>query len=286
MTNKHKTVGLALGGGGAKGLAHIGVIKALLNAGINIDFIAGTSMGALVGGYYAATKDIKALEDMAYSLKRSDIFPITEILKRKDGALFRGKSVADLLKREFGDTKIENCQIPFTAIATDVSNGDEVLINQGSLMEAVKASVALPAIFAPVKIGDRLFMDGGLVNPVPADIVKKMGAEYVIAVDVSSKWMTAPEELIKMHDLYSIVANAFSIIEYQTAKLPLKSADIVLRPPVLNYDWLDFSRAKELVKIGERELELNLREIRRQTGYKKPFQTLGEKFLDFILNKD
>ncbi len=281
VINKKK-IGLALGGGAAKGFAHVGIIKALENAGINIDYIAGTSMGALVGGYYAMTKNAKMLEDQILNTKRSDIFPISELIKRRDGALFRGESIADTLKKEFGDAKIENCKIPFTAVATDVANGDEVIINSGSLVEAIKASIALPAIFKPVEIGGKLLMDGGLANPVPADIVKNMGAEYVIAVDVSSKWMTAPDELLKTHDIYSIVSNAFSIIEYQIAKGPLKSADIVLRPPVLNYDWMNFEKARELIKIGERELELSLREIRRKTGYKKPPQTLGEKFLDFI----
>lgn len=280
-----KKIGLALGGGGAKGLAHIGVIKALLTAGIDINYIAGTSMGALVGGYYAATKDIKALENMAYSLKRSDVFPITEILKRKDGALFRGQSVANILKKEFGDIKIENCKIPFVAIATDAKNGDEARLDKDSLINAVKASIAIPGVFSPVEIDGKILMDGGLVNPVPADVARQMGAEYVIAVDVSSKWFMAPEKLANTSDIYSVMSSALSIIEYQVAKIPLKSADIVLRPPVLNYDWLDFSKAKELIKTGERELELNLREIRRRTGHKKPPQTLGEKFLDFILNK-
>jgi len=280
-----KKIGLALGGGGAKGLAHIGVIKALEAAGINIDYIAGTSMGALVGGFYAATGDIRALEDFIIHVKRSDIFPIKEIIKRKDGALFKGESIADKLRKELKNIKIEELKIPFAALTTDAKNGDEVCLKNGDLVDAIRASTALPIVFAPVAINNQLLIDGGLVNPVPADVVKDMGADYVIAVDVSSRWFAAPEELATTHDIYGVVSSALSIIEYQIAKNILKNADLVLRPPVMSYNWIEFNKAQEIIKAGEQELELNLREIRRKTGYKKPPQTLAEKFLDFILNK-
>jgi NTE family protein len=286
MINKKK-IGLALGGGGAKGYAHIGVIKALEAAGIEIDYIAGTSMGALVGGYYAATKDVKKLEELALKIKRSDLFPVREIIKfKKDGALFRGQSVADALNHHLSGIKIENCQIPFAAVATDVRNGDEFAAKSGDLTTAIRASIAVPAVFSPVEINGQFYMDGGLANPVPANVVRQMGADYVIAVDVSSKWMTAPEELVSVKDIYAIMSNALSIIEYQIAKGILKdNADIVLRPPVLTYDWTAFDRAGEIIKVGQKELELNLKEIRRQTGRRAPRRTMGEKFFDFIINK-
>ena len=285
MTAKHKKIGLALGGGGAKGYAHIGVIKVLLRAGIEIDYIAGTSMGALIGGYYAATKNISELEKTALNTKKSDLFSIKDFFKRKDGALFRGKSIANILDHRLGGVRIENCQIPFAAVATDVKNGDEIIIKNGDMISAISASIALPGIFSPVEVGEQLLMDGGLANPVPADVVRNMGAEYVIAVDVSSKWLTAPEEIIKSHDIYSVISNAFSIMEYQIAKIPLKSADIVLRPPVLTYDWAAFGKASEIIKVGKKETELNLKEIRMKTGHRAPHKTFADNFLDFILNK-
>lgn len=284
-TAKHKKIGLALGGGGAKGLAHIGIIKALENAGIEIDYIAGTSMGALVGGWYAATGDIRALEDFIIHIKRNDIFPIKEVIKRKDGVLFKGESIADKLRKELKNIKIEELKIPFAALATDAKNGDEIRLKNGDLVDAIRASTALPVVFAPVTIDGRLLIDGGLVNPVAADVVKDMGAEYIIAVDVSSKWLMAPEELTTTYDMYHVISSAFGVIEYQIAKNILKSADLVLRPPVLHYNWLEFNKAQEIINIGKQELELNLREIRRKTRYKKSAQTVAEKFLDFILNK-
>lgn len=280
-----KKIGLALGGGGAKGLAHIGVIKALEAAKIKIDYITGASMGALIGGYYAATKDIKTLEELSLGIKKNDIFPIMEIIHRKNGALFRGESIAKLLNHHLANIKIEDCKIPFTAVATDIKTGDEAVLKSGSLVDAISASIAIPVIFSPVEINGKFLMDGGFSNPIPANIAREMGADIVIAVDVSSRWITAPSEVLNTRDAYSLFNNALSVIEYQLAKNILKDAEIILRPPVLTYDWMEFGKAQEIIKIGKRELELNLKEIRKKTGYKKPQETLAEKFLDFILNK-
>lgn len=282
----HKKVGLALGGGAAKGFAHIGVIKALEKAGIDIDFIAGTSMGALVGGYYAATKDINRLETIARNIKKKDVFSMWSMIKRKDGALFRGESIAEILKKELGELKVEDCKIPFTAVTTNVKNGDEVRLDKGSLVDAIKASIAIPLIFSPVEVDGQLLMDGGLVNPVPADVVKNMGAECVIAIDVSSRWLETPEEMISVKDLYSTISQTLSVLEYQLAKNVLKqSADIVIKPPIFHYDWLEFGNSPEIIKIGEEETELRLKEIRKASGHRKPRETFTEKFFSFLLDK-
>lgn len=284
--SQHKKVGLALGGGAAKGFAHIGVIKALESAGIGIDFIAGTSMGALVGGYYAATKDINRLETIIRNIKKKDVYSMWRMIKRRDGALFRGESIADLLRKELGDMKVEDCQIPFTAVATNVKNGDEVQLNSGDLVNVIEASSAIPLIFSPVEVDGRLLMDGGLANPVPADVAKKMGAECVIAVDVSSRWLETPEEMTTIKDMYSIISQTLSVLEYQLAKNILKqSADIVIKPPIFHYRWLEFGNSAEIVKLGKEEAQSRIEEIRKITGYKKRHATLGDKFLDFILTK-
>ena len=282
-----KKIGLALGGGGAKGLAHIGVIKALQQAEIPIDYIAGTSMGALVGGWYAAKKNILLLENLFLQIDHKSIFPVEKMVKTKDGSLFQNKTIVELLESGIGRTKIEDCQIPFAAVATNVANGDEVIIKEGKLSDAIRASIALPVIFSPVKINDKLLMDGGLINPVPADILKEMGAEIVIAVDVSSRWLTSYDikgEPVNFKNFYSLVSDVFSVLEYQIAKKILKEADIILRPPVINYDWLDFHRAKGIIEAGSGETKRNLEEIRKKTGYlKKEPETLFEKFINFLL---
>lgn len=283
---KHKTIGLALGGGAAKGIAHIGVIKALEKAGIDIDFISGTSMGALVGGYYAATRDIRGLETLMLNIRKKDIFSLKNIMKKRSGAFFRGDNIAEKLKEELGALKIEDCQIPFMAVATNVKNGDEVRLKSGNLVDAIRASIAVPIIFSPVEIDDKLLMDGGLVNPVPADAAKELGAEFVIAVDVSSRWLEEPEEMLNIKDIYSVITQSFSVLEYQLAKNILKeSADVVIKPPVFHHGWFEFNDSANFVKTGESETELYIGEIRKKTGHERPTRTFAERFLDFILNK-
>lgn len=280
---KHpKTIGLALGGGGAKGLAHIGVIKALEVAGVEIDFIAGTSMGALVGGFYAATRDIKFLENQFLNLKKKDIFPARKILRNHDGILFKNQSIIEALESSVKDVKIENCKISFRAIATNVENGDEVLIGKGSLVDAIKASTAIPLAFRPVSIGGKLLMDGAFVNPVPANVVKDMGADYVIAVDVSSRWVNIPQDPIRLRDIPSMINNAFAVVEYQLAKYTLEKADLVIKPAVLSFSWLDFGEADQIIEAGRKELKRNLKEIRGKTGYPELPKTSFEKFLEFL----
>lgn len=286
MQKSPKKIGLALGGGGAKGLAHIGVIKALEDAAIKIDFIAGTSMGALVGGFYAATEDINFLENIFRGLKKHDVFRVSQIIRHKDGNLFRDKSIVELLEGNIGDVKIEDCKIPFKAVATDVKNGDEVILDKGSLVEAIRASTALPVIFKPVATHSKILMDGGFVNPVPADVVRDMGADYVIAVDVSSRWIDISHEDINSLNLYSIISSALSVIEYQLARHILERADLVLRPPVLRFKWLQLDSAGELIDLGFQELKYHLKEIRQKAGYPELPKTPLEKFLDFLFNFD
>jgi NTE family protein len=281
---KRKKVGLALGGGGAKGLAHIGVIKVLEKYGIPIDFIAGTSMGAFVGGWYASHGTTRILENLFLEINKDEILSIRKVAKNKKGILFSDQFVLRGLQDGFETRNLEDCSIPFAAIATDVESGAEVVIDKGLLMDAVNASIALPIIFKPVRIDGRLLMDGGFVNPVPADVIRKMGADIVIAVDVSSRWLNIEDEAVKLQNIYSIISKTFSALEYQIAQRVLKEADIIIRPAVLNYTWLDFYLAKEIIEKGISEAEANIEEIQRKTGYREiKKETLLDKIIDFYV---
>lgn len=277
-----KKIGLALGGGGAKGLAHIGVIKILEENKIPIDFISGTSMGALVGGWYAATKDILFLENLFLRVRHKDILPTRKIRKNKDGVIFRDKSIPELIEMGLEGKKVEGCQIPFKAVATDVQSGEEVDLGKGSLEEAIKASSALPFIFNPVKFGSRILNDGVFVNPVPADVVKAMGADFVIAVDVSSRWADISEESVRMANLPALITEAISVAQHQIARPKLAVADIVLNPAVLSFHTLEFDSAKEIIFEGELEAKRKIWEIGKKSGYgiagaeKKPMRKIWE----------
>ena len=279
-----KKIGLALGGGGAKGLAHIGVIRQLEMWGVPIDYIAGTSMGALIGAWYALKQDTDLVATVFSQLKGRDVHPLKKIVGKKNGALFRDAAIESLLEKGFADKTFANCTIPFAAIATDVADGSRVVLDKGVLADAVRASIALPLIFAPVsdKKG-RLLMDGGFSDPVPADVVRAMGADVVIAVDVSSQWIDLSASNIDVRDMYTIVSDAFSVVEYQIAKQVLQTADVVVRPPVAHYTWLSFDSAQDIIDAGMDEVRQRGSAIESILG-----TTLGqqktplESFLNFI----
>ena len=281
-TSGRKKIGVALGSGGARGLAHIGVIKYLELSGIPIDYIAGTSMGALVGGFYAATEDIRALEDAFLRVKRKDMVPIGSMMRKRDGLMFRDPDLVRLLEERLKNATVEGCKIPFRAIATDVKNGDEVVLKAGHLEEAIRASVALPVIFHPVPHASRLVMDGGFSNPIPADVVRAMGADFVVAVDVSSEWLDVSDGNVNIVDLYRALPNVISALEYQLSRRILKEADLVIRPPVLHHQWFDFHRAEEIIDAGRDEMHLHIKEVRAHAKYPAPPKTFAEKFFDFL----
>ncbi len=280
-----KKVGLALGGGAAKGLAHIGVIRTLERAGIEISYIAGTSMGALVGGIYAATKDIGFLENFFLGIREKDVYPAHRMIRKKDGELFKN-DLLDLLENKIDGMNIEECKIPFAAVATGVESGSEIILKKGNLRDAIQASTALPLIFPPTKVNGTLLMDGGFVNPVPADVVRELGAEYVIAVDVSSRWYNLEEESFNPVKLYSVMPRALAIIEYQLARRVLPQANIVLNPPVIGYRWFQFADAKDIIRAGENEARNKLREIFDGTAYTPKEKTPAQKFFDFLFYSD
>ena len=176
-------VGLALGSGAARGWAHIGVIKALSEKNIKIDYVAGTSIGALVGAVFASGK-LLALEDIIIKLDWKQIAYFFDIKIPRSG-LIDGKKITNFIRSHINKRMIEDLPIPFCAVTTDIQTGNEIIINSGDIIEAVRASISVPGIFTPMKKDDMILVDGGLVNPVPISVVRNMGADYVIAVDLN-----------------------------------------------------------------------------------------------------
>ena len=179
----NKKVGLVLGSGSAKGLSHIGVLKLLEEMDIKIDYIAGSSIGAMIGGAYAAGISINEIEEIALKtgLASSVKYFLPTISK---SGLITGTKVKEFLKNIVGDIEIENLKIPFVATATDIFTGQEIIFNKGNLVEAIRASISVPIIFQPVIHDNQILVDGGLANPLPINVVRKMGADFIIAVNV------------------------------------------------------------------------------------------------------
>ncbi len=182
--SRRKRVGLALGSGGARGWAHLGVLRALREKNITVEYIAGTSMGSVVGAFAAARREDRLLElanNLDWRLLRNFFWEIS--LSRS--GLTDGRRLLIETQKMLGVKDFNELALPFRAVATDLGDGTEVVLSSGHLMQAIRASISIPGLFSPVKIGSRLLVDGGLVNPVPVNVARDMGARTVIGVDVT-----------------------------------------------------------------------------------------------------
>lgn len=280
---KRKKIGLALGGGASKGLAHIGVIKVLEKYGIPIDFIAGTSAGALVGGWYALHGEIDSFYPVLEEVKEKGDSILSELVKHS--GLSKKESALHILRKYIDGKRIENCAIPFAAVATDLKTGAAVTISEGDMISALEASAAIPIVFPSVSREGRDLIDGGFVNPVPADIVRKMGADIVIAVDVSTHWFDISAfsaQGLRWSNIHAIFDAMLSVMAHQIAAEILKSADVVIRPPVLHYRWFDFRRPSEIIRAGANETSEKIDEILRVLDLPPRKKDLLEDFWEFV----
>ncbi len=190
-----RKIGLALGSGSARGWSHIGVIRGLQEEGIDIDIVCGTSIGSIVGAALAAGA-LDQLDEWVRELAWSDILGFMDVTLPRSG-LIEGDRITKFFRKNLSDPNIEDLPLPFAAVATDMSSGREVWLREGSLMEAIRASISMPGIFTPFKQGERWLVDGGLVNPVPVSLCRAMGADIVIAVNLNSNIMGKRKQSVK-----------------------------------------------------------------------------------------
>jgi len=234
-------IGLALGGGAARGFAHIGVIQVLEEAGIGPALVVGTSAGSLVAALYASGKSGAELGRLADAMDESAItdwsFP--------GRGLIRGEALARFVREHSGGRSIEQMRLPLGIVATDLDNGEAILFQVGDPGVAVRASSAVPAVFQPVRIGSREYVDGGLVSPVPVRFARRMGAELVIAVDITELPDGAPTG-----DVMRILLQTFSIMGRSIGRFELLDADIVLRPSLRGVSSADFAARKRAIQAG------------------------------------
>jgi len=261
LDDKKTKVGLALGGGAAKGLAHIGVLDVLEREKIPIDMIAGTSAGALIGALSACGHSAREMEKIVREWDWKQRAQMIDLSLPKSGFI-AGKKVTGFLRSIIGDASFSDLKVPFACVATDITTGEEIVIDKGSVLEAVRTSISLPVIFTVVKKKGRYLVDGGLVDPVPVDIMKVMGADFVIAINVLSHLDRARERVYiedpaveeaptsKEPNLFSILMKMTSIPTSQVIEDSLKGADVVIEPKVEHIGLGDFHRAEESILAG------------------------------------
>jgi NTE family protein len=240
---KEAKVGLALGAGSARGYAHLGVLKVFEKEGIRVDAIAGTSMGALVGGLYACGYELNILLGLAKSLRLRHIIDLSVSAK----GLIGGEKIGEILKLLFHDRKIEDLKIPFACVATDICTGAHYVFNKGSLYEAVRASIAIPGIFPLMEYQGALLCDGAVVERVPVKTVKSLGADLVIAVDVAGYENRRPS----VKNMFDIIFQAGEIMEKRIEAFYPLEADIVIKPNVGQFNANRFNKVSEIVYEGE-----------------------------------
>lgn len=262
---RRKKIGLALGSGGPRGLAHIGVIKVLVENNIPIDFIAGSSVGALVGGLYAYFGDIAKVEEYFTKLSYKDMMEIFSDPRFAHG-VFKGEKAIKFLRKCIGDAKIENLEIPFSAVATDINTGDVIDMDRGDLALAIRASASLPVFFRPVKIGRRYLVDGGNVMPVPVGIVEEMGADIVIAVDLDQCYVSQKNSFkdVEKASMTQIAEKALDILQYSLAKENTRNADIIIAPDVYDIGWTRFVNGGDIIAEGEKAARKMLELIKQK----------------------
>jgi NTE family protein len=234
-------IGLALGGGAARGFAHIGVIQVLEEAGIRPALVVGTSAGSLVAALYASGKSGAELAKLADAMDESAItdwsFP--------GRGLIRGEALARFVREHTGGRTIEQMRVPLGIVATDLDNGQAILFQVGDPGVAVRASSAVPAVFQPVRIGSREYVDGGLVSPVPVRFARQMGAELVIAVDITER-----PDGAATGDVMRILLQTFSIMGRSINHFELLDADLVLQPSLPGVASADFAARKRSIQAG------------------------------------
>lgn len=244
-------LGLALGGGAARGFAHIGVIQVLEENGIQPNMVVGTSAGSLVAAFYASGKTGAQLQWLADSMDESQLTDWTVPFFSR--GMLRGEALGRYVNSQLNGLRIEDVKMPLGIVATDLQTGDGILFRRGDIATAVRASSAVPSVFEPVRIGTKDYVDGGLVSPVPVRYARQMGADIVIAVDISSR----PEDA-KTTDMLKVLLQTFSIMGKSISQLEMAQAEVVVRPALPDVGSAEFTARQKSIEAGRAAMKLAL----------------------------
>ena len=248
-------LGLALGGGAARGFAHIGVLQVLEEEGIKPALVVGTSAGSVVASFYASGKSGAQLQWLADTMDESQFTDWANPLTGR--GLLRGEALGKYVNSQLNGMKIEDMKLPLGIVATDLRTGDGILFRRGDVATAVRASSAVPSVFEPVRIAGKDYVDGGLVSPVPVRYARQMGADVVLAVDISSR----PEDA-KTSDVLKVLLQTFSIMGKSISQLELPQADVVVRPTLPDVGSAEFSARKKSIEAGRAAMKQALPQLK------------------------
>ncbi len=252
-------IGLALGGGAARGFAHIGVIKVLEAQGIVPDIVVGTSAGSLVGALYAAGNNGFALHKLALEMEEAAISDWAVPFFAKASGVLKGEALQSYVNKAVRNVPLEKLKIPFGAVATDLRTGAPVVFRKGNTGLAVRASSAVPSVFQPVSVGGNTYVDGGLVSPVPVRFAREMGADFVIAVNISAQPDAQPAS-----SSVEVLLQTFAIMGQSINQYELKEADVVIKPGLGSMKGADFAGRNLAILAGEQAALGQLQEIRQK----------------------
>ncbi|MCK4518940.1 MAG: patatin-like phospholipase family protein [Candidatus Omnitrophica bacterium] len=287
MLNFKPKIAFALGGGGARGLAHIGALKALEKAGIRPDIIVGTSMGAIMGAAYAVNPDAEALEQKVRPLMRNKNLLLLESLAAEDepaekrliienlaayatdlflwnlraikGYIDNGNEMSKLIKELIDEKNFNETVIKYACVATNINTGEEVIFGEGNMVKALMASSSIPGVFPPVEDGEKLLIDGGIVTLLPAQPARRLGADIVIGINVDKD--IQPKDFKQGYD---IIFQADDIRRHELNLMKMKYADIIIEPDVKKLSWAHFSKIDIMIKKGEEAVNQKIAEIKKK----------------------
>lgn len=244
MSSKDKNIGLALGGGAALGAFHIGVLKSIAEQGLKVKYVSGTSIGALIGAIYASGISVTTIEEELSNISWSDLTS----LNIGTMGLLNNSKVKKLLMKFIPHDSFEALKTPFIAVATDITTGEEMRITSGSLSEAVMASMSIPGIFTPVEIQGRLLVDGGVVDNIPIEAVKELGADYIIGVDLFTG-----QKSERPKNTAEVMQNTFRFLITEISKTKHQDTDVLIQPDLHEFSGVSTKHVKDLIELGYKE---------------------------------
>ena len=263
MRNKKPKIIFVLSGGSARGLAHIGFLEILEKENIKPDAIVGTSMGALIGGLYAAGVNPKKIEKTALKIGKLEKIFLFASVPHKSGFI-RGGKIEKLIKEFIGNKKIENLDIPFYAVAADLVKEEKIVINKGSLFQAIRASIAIPGVFTPVKIGNKILIDGGVFDPLPIDIALDLGAKLIIASDVNS--LHKKNSISSNPNIITILSSSLHIMMGLLLKYSSIENDkiLIIKSKLQNIGLMDYGKTNQIIELGRIAARKRINEIKKR----------------------